>query len=207
MARHRREAGKRLCSCGLGQTVIHVSWDCPLYQDDRRELLQVTSFQRSQLPIRTQYAALVPSSLDMQTIHVEMLQRMVVRIWQKHIRAWHEGLRTEAELLRLNCDEPGNDAGPHEHTSNGHLLVPRVGYPGVYCNKCGKYVARLKHVRLRPCSQKDAPRSRWAEQEGWSMNAALTTPSVNFMRFTAVEIILRPGIAVLGKALVVPMKG
>ena len=176
VARHRREAGQRLCSCGAEQTVLHVSWDCPLYQDDRREFLEETGLNGHNLPMCTQYAALVPASLDMPILHVEMMQRMLTQIWQKHIRAWHEGLRTEAELLRLNDDDPDNGAGPHEYTSNGHLLTPRVGNPGVYCKKCGRYVARLKHIRLKitgkPCSQKDAPRTRWAEQEGWSMSTA-----------------------------------
>ena len=133
--------------------------------------MEETGLNGHNLPMCTQYAALVPSSLDMPILHVEMMQRMLAQIWQKHIRAWHEGLRTEAELLRLNDDDPDNGAGPHEYTSNGHLLAPRVGNPGVYCKKCGRYVARLKHIRLKitgkPCSQKDAPRARWAEQEGY----------------------------------------
>ena len=65
-----------------------------------------------------------------------------------------------------------NPVGAGEYTENGHLLAPRVGNPGVYCKKCGKFVARMKHIRLKitsqPCAHKDAPPERWASGEGWS---------------------------------------
>ena len=98
---------------------------------------------------------------------VEMMQQMLATIWQKHIRAWHEGLRAKEEMIRIN-----DIAGPsdEQYTENGHLLAPRVGNPGVFCRKCGKFVARIQHVRLKItskiCPRIDAPSDKWVTQEG-----------------------------------------
>lgn len=44
--------------------------------------------------------------------------------------------------------------------------------PGVYCCKCGKFVARSKHIRLKitsqPCTQKDS--TVFLEEEGFSLS-------------------------------------
>ena len=96
------------------------------------------------------------------------LHRMLVTIWQKHIKSFHEGERAHQESLRIQ--EPvtdDNPVGAGEYTENGHLLAPRVGKKGVYCRK---------HIRLKttsqPCAHKDAPSECWVSGEGWSQASA-----------------------------------
>ena len=41
VARHRKDGGSKVCRCGAPEaTVLHVSWECPRYADERRALLQ-----------------------------------------------------------------------------------------------------------------------------------------------------------------------
>ena len=176
-ARHKRQTGAKLCDCGAQQTVLHVSWECPLYANDRVFFTTLLTESVDALPVCTKYAGIVPMSCTLTSEQAVALHRMLVIIWQKHIKSFHEGGRAHQETLRIQ--EPVTDENPvsaGEYTENGHLLAPRVGNPGVYCRKCGKFVARMKHIRLKitsqPCAHKDAPPERWVSGEGWSQASA-----------------------------------
>jgi hypothetical protein len=97
---------------------------------------------------------------------------MLINVWQKYIQNWHDD---QQRYKNLEQTGQSNDATPMRD-DNGHTLAPRRGNEGVYCVKCGKYVSRMKHIRLkitsRPCQMKDLPRDKWLQQEGASRNEA-----------------------------------
>ena len=78
--------------------------------------------------------------------------------------------RKTLQLLRLlpvNVLLAGTAAA--EYVANGHQIAPRDGNPGVFCRKCGLYVARLKHVKLqitgKVCRQATLPADKWLKLE------------------------------------------
>ena len=149
---HRKDAQAVKCPCGQDPTVLHISWRCPIYSDLRAPIVHTDP---DQLPICTQYAALIPRSSRFTDFQVICLQKTLVAIWQKYIQDYKSGQRIEAAQVERNH-------APDSVDQNGHVLKPRPNnQPGVFCCKCGKYVARSKHIRLKitgqPCPQKDSP--------------------------------------------------
>lgn len=149
-ARHRKD-DKVLCPCGEEPTVIHISWTCPIYSDLRTPISHI---DYENLPMCTQYAALILEDSPMNDKQVIELQSTLVSIWQRYIYDYKSGKRSEKTIT-----EAASSQDPL--TQNGHLLKPRPNnQPGVFCCKCGKFVARSKHIRLKitgqPCTQKDS---------------------------------------------------
>ena len=143
-SRHRKDANPIKCPCGQDPTVLHISWICPLFSVIREPIAHI-DFQA--LPTCTQYAALIPSNLDMSDQQIKLLQLTLVSIWQAYIRDYKSGKRNEPSQQVENTDIPVVD-------QNGHMLKPRLNsQPGVWCCKCGKYVARSKHIRLKITGQ------------------------------------------------------
>ncbi|CAK0808727.1 unnamed protein product, partial [Prorocentrum cordatum] len=111
-------------------------------------------------PICVRYAGVIPRQSVLTRQQARTLQAMLVTIWSRHIARYHEG-------EKLRGVELGTNAAPaHE---NGHALAQRPGgKPGVWCRKCGKFVERLQHVRLKitgkPCEQAALPPDRWLTQ-------------------------------------------
>ena len=160
-ARHRGDGSHSKCRCGAEEDVMHVTWHCGEYAGRRREALKVLPGDIMQAPMCVLYAAVIPQSSPLTVPQVVALQTMFVDIWTRHIQRYHEGDRF--------ADGPGS--GPRALTmENGHALAPRKDAEGVWCRKCGKYVQRLQHVRLKitgaPCTAADLPEERWLQTEG-----------------------------------------
>lgn len=55
-------------------------------------------------------------------------------------------------------------------------MAPRKNIPGVWCRKCGQYVTRLKHVKLKItgkyCPQANLPQAQWLNEEGFHRSEA-----------------------------------
>ena len=116
---------------------MHVLWECPLYLVERVQIVESGSDVNTP-GVCTRYAAI---------LQFFVLQRVLVTIWQKRIRAWHDG-------HSLNCNVLG--------TETGRLLVPRVGNPGL-CRTCGN----CKTTACAPEDQRFA-RGRCTEPLGQS---------------------------------------
>ena len=149
-ARHRKDSNAAQCPCGADPTVLHISWKCPIFNKQREP---ITHINHELLPTCTQYAALIPSTLDMSLSEVKTVQLTLVNIWQQYIQDCKSGKRIEAAQSSASAHDQPID-------QNGHILKPRPNnQPGVFCCKCGKFVARSKHIRLKItgtlCSQKD----------------------------------------------------
>ena len=151
-ARHRKDLQSVQCPCGGDPTVLHISWSCPLFADLRKPIQHI-DFRT--LPTCTQYAALIPQHLNMPDQQVLILQQTLVNIWRQYIQDFKSGQRSETARTAQS-----SEAAPIDQ--NGHVLKPRPNnQPGVFCCKCGKFVARSKHIRLKitsqPCAQRDSP--------------------------------------------------
>jgi hypothetical protein len=111
------------------------------------------------------YAAVIPVGSRLTTRQTAILQQMLIDIWTWHVRRYHEGERFQGM-------EQGS--GARLMAENGHMLAPRQGAEGVWCRKCGKYVQRLQHVKLKitskTCPAADLPEEQWLPSEG-SMRA------------------------------------
>eukprot|EP00439_Symbiodinium_sp_Y106_P040362 s833_g4.t4 len=59
-ARHKRQTGAKPCDCGAQQAVLHVSWECPLYANDRVPFTAMLTENVDALPVCTKYAGIIP---------------------------------------------------------------------------------------------------------------------------------------------------
>ena len=161
-ARHHKDATPARCACGAEPTVLHISWHCPIYNPQRAPL-QNAAF--AQLPTCTRYSGLIlKDSKYLTDTPIKLLQSVLVSIWQLYIQAYKSGQHQEETPATAIHSDPAKQ-------ENGHLLKPRPnGLPGVFCCRCGKYVARSKHIRLKitraPCTQKHSEVE--LTQEGFS---------------------------------------
>lgn len=157
------------CACGGIPTVLHVSWCCPLRADVRDPCLSSLGHNGDSFPTCFRYATILPAGSLIPVEHVVQVQETLVTIWQRNIQAYHQkqNLETppEAECVPISQQDTT------EYVSNGHQIAPRINNPGVWCKKCGLYVARLRHVRLqisgKPCQQASLAPSHWLTQEGF----------------------------------------
>eukprot|EP00971_Amphidinium_carterae_P236090 4685378-Amphidinium_carterae.1 len=72
-AKHRGESGRR-CQCGAEQTVLHVSWECPLYHEIRTPLLQQLPMPEHHLPTSCRYAGVISEGCRLPVELVKLLQ-------------------------------------------------------------------------------------------------------------------------------------
>ena len=133
-------------------TVLRISWGCPQYESLRRPLLQ--KITPDQLPMSTRYSTLIPESSTMTIPQIQLFQSTLVTNWQQYIRDFKSGQRSQQQQHQRS-------SGSETLDQNGHTICPRPNNkPGVFCCKCGKFVARSKHIKLKitaiPCTQKDS---------------------------------------------------
>ena len=133
-------------------TVLRISWECPQYESLRRPLLQ--KITPDQLPMCTRYSTLIPESSTMTFPQIQLFQSNLVTNWQQYIRDFKSGQRSQQQQHQRS-------SGSETLDQNGHTICPRPNNkPGVFCCKCGKFVARSKHIKLKitaiPCTQKDS---------------------------------------------------
>ena len=93
--------------CGAQQTVLHVSWECPLYANDGVVFTAMLSEDVDALPVCTKYAGIIPIACTLTNVQTVALHRMLLTIWQKHIKSFHEGERAHQESSRMK--EPVNE--------------------------------------------------------------------------------------------------
>ena len=164
-ARQRKDKTPTLCPCGASPTVLHISWECDIYKDFRQPIsLPICQ----NLPTCTKYSAIITDDTNLTNQQIIILQESLVNIWQNYIRDFKTGHRSEMTQSKNTDEEKSFD-------QNGHLLKPRPnGQPGVYCCKCGKFVARSKHIKLKitshPCPQKDS--TVILQEEGFNRSEA-----------------------------------
>ena len=173
-ARHKRLSNDRLCACGGDkETIFHISWYCSQYSHIRMEVLDSFSnlgISLESLPVCFTYAGIVPTDFFLSDELIERVHRMLISIWQEHIKNWHAG-KDLGEVVSKARSERTMVGGLI--SENGHLLAPRDTGSGLWCRRCGKYVQRLEHVRLKitgqPC---DHPNGPLLHSEGYSRSSA-----------------------------------
>ena len=121
--RHRRDSQWVSCPCGADPTVHHISWECPIYAQQRAPLMNDV-YQN--LPTCTRYSALIAADTHLTDTQIVCLQESLVNIWQTYVRDYKTGSRAEQQ------HEPASKpAMPVDN--NGHQLKPRPnGQPGVF---------------------------------------------------------------------------
>ena len=176
--RHKRVHQDANCAvCGVLKTVWHVSWECKIHACIRDPVVAKMSCSVDALPICTRYAGVIPTRLVMDDEEVCSLQSMLVDIWRRNIAAFHDKQQHYQAIVQEAFVRNAGEGQAGVFQENGHAIRPRVeGRPGVWCRKCGKFVTRLKHVKLKitgtECSQKDLPESEWLEEEGYARSTA-----------------------------------
>ena len=167
-ARHRKQKEMPKCPCGASPTVLHLSWCCPLHDDLRQPLFQLLGHNGDVLPACTRYATIVPAGYAIPLQHIQAIQRTLVQIWQRYIRSYKQSISNAVQVAMQSNPAVGSS---DQYEENGHVIGPRPEQPGVWCCKCGLYVQRLKHVRLKitskQCRQAALPKERWLRQEGY----------------------------------------
>ena len=172
-ARHKRLPNDRLCACGGDkETIFHISWYCSRYSHIRMEVLDSFSnlgISLDSLPVCFTYAGIVPTDFFLSDELIERVHQMLISIWQEHIKNWHAG-KDLGEVVSKARSERTMVGGLI--SENGHLLAPRDTGSGLWCRRCGKYVQRLEHVRLKitgqPC---DHPNGPLLHSEGYSRSS------------------------------------
>lgn len=165
--RHKKQ-GEHMCRCGLEREFVeHVSWRCMQYQEYRFSLANELSCAIDDLPVCMKYAGIVPEGSMLTTQEVCAVQSFLVEVWQHHIKQWH----SVGDLVVIPREVDDQQVLRGENVEeNGHLLAPRANGPGMWCKRCGKFVALLKHVCLKIRRQACAnPNGPLLAQEGHNM--------------------------------------
>ncbi|CAE7804996.1 unnamed protein product [Symbiodinium sp. CCMP2592] len=122
-SRHKRQDSNRMCSCDAEEeTIMHVSWRCALYAEERAHVLESLGCRIEDLPICFTYAMVVPEDFYLNDDVVLLVQEFLVDVWQKHIVRWHAG--GDLEDKRRNF--PTREITERGIVENGHLLAPRT---------------------------------------------------------------------------------
>ena len=97
------------------------------------------------------------------------MQSGLVDIWQQYIRSYKDGENAAAQ-----SSVQQSATSDSSYDQNGHNIRPRPsGKPGAFCCKCGKYVTRHKHIKLKitgtPCPQRNS--TLILSEEGFNRNS------------------------------------
>ena len=193
--RHKKQAGKVLCTCGHGEPdLLHISWHCSKFQDIRSPILSsILPDSLDTLPVCFTCCTIVPTVLQLSTPEVIQIQSVLIRIWQSHIDEWYNGPDNFIIENKHVSDQPDahNSSSSHPHqphptvssssSSVTHHTFPKNGHVlkisedgGVFCQKCGKYTKYLKHQRLKilskPCKNASLPPDQWLQKPGAMRN-------------------------------------
>ena len=144
--RHKRRQDIQLCSCNSGEeaTVEHVSWRCLHFHDLRQPMMDALADQIPHFPIITQYAGIFLNDSPLSQNQITLAQSTLVEIWQANIQRFYA-----EDLHNDPPDEPDQSSTRRQpRDANGHSLVFKEG-GGVFCQKCGKYVQNLGHIKLK----------------------------------------------------------
>lgn len=136
------------------------------------------------LPTCFQLTTLVPVDMNISIDQVIEIQKIMVKIWQKHVQMWYN-----------DTNEPPSNPNPHPSTQpasstdvsqdnppensnlnisppvkRGHVLK-LIPEGGVLCCRCGKQTKNMKHQRLKilskPCRYPDLEPSKWLTVPGF----------------------------------------
>ena len=192
--RHKKQAGKVLCTCGHGEPdLLHISWHCSKFQDIRAPILSILPDNPDTLPVCFACCTIVPTVSQLSTPDVIQIQSALIRIWQSHIDEWYNGPDNFVDETKNVSDQPDvhDSSSSHPHQSNPtapsssssltHHTLPKNGHVlkisedgGVFCQKCGKYTIFLKRQRLKilskPCKNASLPPDQWLQKPGAMRN-------------------------------------
>lgn len=165
-SRHRKDLRQPKCQCGAEPTVLHISWYCPLFENTRKHILDVV--KPADLPMCARYSALIPIRLQLSDAAICTMQSGLVDIWQQYFRNYKDGENAAAQ-----SSVQQSATSDSSYDQNGHNIRPGPnGKPGAFCCKCGKYVTRHKHIKLKitgtPCPQRNS--TLILSEEGFNRN-------------------------------------
>ena len=180
--RHRKRQGTPQCICGNGvPTIHHISWECSCFRDIRDDNWQHLPSRLQDLPMCFQLTTLVPIDMNISESQVIGIQKVLVQIWQTHIKNWYDTTDTDPESRQpqnsdINADPaPASSAAETEQPAaptikKGHILK-LIPEGGVFCCRCGKQTKNMKHQRLKilnkPCKFPDLDPSQWLTAPGF----------------------------------------
>jgi hypothetical protein len=168
--RHRRHNEIHVCECGLGEesTVEHVSWRCKHFDHIRQPMLLQLNPHIQNLPVVTRYAAVALRDTLLTQDEVILLQSTLVQIWQSHIERFYgedNDPPPNDPDVGVNSDNP-----EPPKNANGHSLAFKADGIGVFCQKCGKHVTDLGHIKLKitgkRCEFEHVSPSQYVDQPG-----------------------------------------
>ena len=181
--RHRKLPGSIQCACKTSlPTIYHLSWECPLSQSIRDQMMHALPVPLHTLPTCFKIATIIPLSMQISKDQIHIIQSTLVQIWQKHIQEWNgqdEDVQPHTVLhVPLNPPAPQVDSGSdanlqaeHPAPKRGHILK-LIPSGVVFCCRCGKQTKNLKHQRLKilnkPCAYPDLPETQWLTEPGFN---------------------------------------
>ena len=183
--RHRKRPGSIKCTCGQGSpTIYHISWECSCFQEIRQDIWAYMPQPVHDLPTCFQLTTLVPVDMNIATDQVIEIQKIMVKIWQKHVQMWYNDTSEPPSNPNPNLsNQPASstdicqDNPPENPNLNNSLPVKRghvlklIPAGGVFCCRCGKQTKNMKHQRLKilskPCRYPDLEPSKWLTVPGF----------------------------------------
>ena len=158
-SRHKTPRCQSYCSCGAEEeTIMHVSWRCSLYVEERTPVLEALGCRIEDLPMCCTYAMVVPENFYLSDAVVRIVQAFLVDVWPYGTLS--SGMQGEIWRTKAAAD-------PNRRLLSTAWL--RMGSPrhhapggGLWCRLCGKFISytcsdvRLK-ITSKPCTQKDGP--------------------------------------------------
>ena len=168
--RHRRHNEIHVCECGLGEesTVEHVSWRCKHFDHIPQPMLLQLNPHIQNLPVVTRYAAVALRDTLLTQDEVILLQSTLVQIWQSHIERFY-GEDNDPPPNDPDVGVSSDNPEPPKN-ANGHSLAFKADGIGVFCQKCGKHVTNLGHIKLKitgkRCEFEHVSPSQYVDQPG-----------------------------------------
>ena len=162
-SRHRKQ-GSSQCVCGLDvESVLHISWDCPLLSSVRGDLAVLCSQLPSPLPACFRVGFEAPAAL------VAKIHCRLVDVWQECVGRWHAQSLAPLPRYRIlgkRLPPAWYVAPPPRVNAKGHVLKA-VDSSGVFCVKCGRSQRNWKQrwkITSLECRLKHVPQEEWLSQ-------------------------------------------
>ena len=192
--RHRQQQSVLCPVCKVPNEVLHIHWNCKRYNAQRAPIQHLRQ-RMSRSPQCFRYAAIPTTSMSFTLKEIKQIHGVLIDIWQKHIREWHDtdindqyppddqvspptddnqgnGLPSGSQT-GMPPSQPSSSSAPANPLSidreqRGHRIRYHGG--GVFCVKCGKCTSRLEHLNLRilkkKCPFPNLEPSAWMDTPG-----------------------------------------
>ena len=192
--RHRQQQSVLCPVCKVPNEVLHIHWNCKRYNAQRAPIQHLRQ-RMSRSPQCFRYAAIPTTSMSFTLKEIKQIHGVLIDIWQKHIREWHDtdindqyppddqvspptddnqgnGLPSGSQT-GMPPSQPSSSSAPANPLSidreqRGHRIRYHGG--GVFCVKCGKCTSRLEHLNPRilkkKCPFPNLEPSAWMDTPG-----------------------------------------